>query len=76
MQRALAEIVAGFDAIIIDDNLNFLADDHRAIAVIKANAIVPAVSAASIVAKVMRCDLRSLMFRRSTGYRLSLFRWR
>lgn len=54
MQRALAQITADYDEIIIDGNLNFLHDEPRARAVIKADDTVPAVSAASIVAKVAR----------------------
>lgn len=54
MQRALEQITSDFDEIIIDGNLNYFPDDPRAKAVIKADASVPAVSAASIVAKVAR----------------------
>lgn len=54
MQRALALIDTPFDEIIIDGNLNFLATDPRAQAVVKADRSVPAVSAASIIAKVAR----------------------
>lgn len=54
MQRALEAITASYDEVIIDGQLNFLADEPRAHAVIKADATVPAVSAASIVAKVAR----------------------
>jgi ribonuclease HII len=54
MQRALEQIGAHFDEIIIDGNLNYFPDDERAKAIIKADNSVPAVSAASIVAKVAR----------------------
>ena len=54
MQRALDQITENYDEIIIDGNLNFFADNPKARAVIKADASVPAVSAASIVAKVAR----------------------
>ena len=54
MSRALEQIAANFDKIIIDGNLNFFPDDSRAEAIIKADDSVPAVSAASIVAKVAR----------------------
>jgi ribonuclease HII len=54
MSRALEQISADFDHIIIDGNLNFFPDDPRARAVIKADDSVPTVSAASIVAKVAR----------------------
>jgi ribonuclease HII len=54
MTRALEEIRADYDEIIIDGNLNFLADNPKARAIVKADAKIPAVSAASIVAKVAR----------------------
>lgn len=54
MQRAIAQIDSRYDHIIVDGSYNFLADDPRATAVVKADGSVPAVSAASIVAKVAR----------------------
>lgn len=54
MQQALEQISTTYNEIIIDGNLNFLAENPRARAVIKADNSVPAVSAASIVAKVAR----------------------
>lgn len=57
MQRALDEVIAltnSFDEIIIDGNFNFLPEDSRSKTLIKADDIVPEVSAASIVAKVAR----------------------
>ena len=54
MERALEQIKISYDELIIDGNINFFADDLKARAVIKADASVPAVSAASIVAKVAR----------------------
>lgn len=54
MQRALDAIQQTYDQIIIDGNHNFLAENPKASALIKADALVPAVSAASIVAKVAR----------------------
>ncbi len=54
MRRALEQVQVAYDEIIIDGNLNFLSDNPKARAVIKADASVPAVSAASIVAKVAR----------------------
>ncbi len=54
MRRALAEISSGYDEIIIDGNYNFVADNPKSQAVIKADGSVPAVSAASIIAKVAR----------------------
>ena len=59
MRRALEAVDAAYDEIIIDGNLNFLADNPKARAVIKADDSVSAVSAASIVAKVARDDYMS-----------------
>lgn len=54
MQRAVGEIQASCDQIIIDGHFNFLEHDSRTVALIKADDSVPAVSAASIIAKVAR----------------------
>ncbi len=54
MQRALEQIAVGYDEVIIDGHLNFLEDMPKTRALIKADATEPAVSAASIVAKVAR----------------------
>jgi ribonuclease HII len=54
MARALDQIKINYDELIIDGNFNFFPDNPKAKAVIKADDSVPAVSAASIVAKVAR----------------------
>jgi ribonuclease HII len=54
MQRALDQINMTYDSIIIDGNYNFLPENPKSKAIIKADATVPAVSAASIIAKVAR----------------------
>ncbi len=54
MGRALAAVGENYDEIIIDGNFNFLADNPKSRAVIKADGTVLAVSAASIIAKVAR----------------------
>jgi ribonuclease HII len=54
MERSLAKLPASYDEIIIDGNYNFLAENPKSRAVVKADESVPAVSAASIVAKVAR----------------------
>lgn len=54
MQRAVGEINIPYDEIIIDGNINYLASDPRARALVKADDTVASVSAASIVAKVAR----------------------
>jgi ribonuclease HII len=54
MQRALDQITIPFDRIIIDGNIPYLSDRYPVTALVKADSLVPAVSAASIVAKVAR----------------------
>ncbi len=54
MHRAVNQIALVFDELIIDGNINYFPEDPRANAIVKADAIVPAVSAASIIAKVAR----------------------
>jgi ribonuclease HII len=54
MTRALGEIIIKYDEIIIDGNMNFLQSEPKARTIVKADDSVPAVSAASIVAKVAR----------------------
>jgi ribonuclease HII len=60
MIQALEAITCTYDCIIIDGSYNFLADNPRAVAIVRADHSVPAVSAASVVAKVARdsymCD--------------------
>lgn len=54
MDRAVAQISEAYDEIIIDGNYNFLAHVPNTKTMIKADDKIPAVSAASIVAKVAR----------------------
>jgi ribonuclease HII len=54
MRRAVAAVSVPFDEIIIDGNINYLPDLAGSRAVVKADASVLAVSAASILAKVAR----------------------
>ena len=54
MERAVAQISHDFTELVVDGSYNFLAADPRSKAVIKADDSVPAVSAASIIAKVAR----------------------
>lgn len=81
MRRALRAITIPYDDVVIDGNLNFLASNPKARAVIKADATVPAVSAASILAKVARdsymCEIAAKRyarygFDRHVGYGTSL----
>lgn len=54
MERAVEQITTEYDELIIDGNYNFFPGNVKAKAVIKADDTVPAVSAASIAAKVAR----------------------
>lgn len=54
MKRALDEISVDYDEIIIDGHINQFPDNIKARAVIKADDLIPAVSAASIIAKEAR----------------------
>jgi len=54
MQTALEAITEQYDEVIIDGNLNYLAENSKTRALVKADMSVPAVSAASIIAKVAR----------------------
>lgn len=79
-QRALAQINVVYDQIIIDGAINYLPDEPCARALIKADASVPTVSAASIVAKVARDDYMAKLandhplygFEKHVGYGTSL----
>ena len=54
MQRAIDELTLDGQAVIIDGNYNFLPHIKNTSTLVKADAIIPAVSAASIIAKVAR----------------------
>ena len=54
MQRALAAITQDYNEIVIDGSLNFLKENPKARTLVKADAFIQAVSAASIIAKVAR----------------------
>ena len=54
MQRALAMVAEPYTQIIIDGKYNFLHDNPLAETLVRADDLMPAVSAASIVAKVAR----------------------
>ncbi len=54
MERALLAIEADYEQVIIDGNFNFLKHMPKTETLIKADDLIPAVSAASILAKVAR----------------------
>jgi ribonuclease HII len=59
MQLALLQIKTDYDEVIIDGHINFLPENTKTRELIKADDLVPAVSAASIVAKVARDNYMS-----------------
>lgn len=69
MQRAVAAITDEYDEVIIDGNYNFLKETPRSRCVIKADDTVPAVSAASIIAKVARDNYMAEMAEQYPGYK-------
>ncbi|HSX17615.1 MAG TPA: ribonuclease HII [Patescibacteria group bacterium] len=68
MRRAFTAITAPYERIIIDGNHNFLADVPLTETLIGADNIVPAVSAASIIAKVARDRYMADMAMQFPGY--------
>ncbi len=54
MQRAVMQIKHIYEQIIIDGDYNFLHDHPLASTLVKADSLIPSVSAASIIAKVAR----------------------
>lgn len=82
MRRAFEAITVPYDQIIIDGNLNFLSDNPKAEALIKADDLIPAVSAASIIAKVARDNYMAALageyqkyeFAKHVGYGTALHR--
>lgn len=68
MELALAEIDVEFAEIIVDGHFNFLAEHPKSRAVIKADGSEPAVSAASIIAKVARDSYMTEISRQQPEY--------
>lgn len=56
MRRAVDQLTVEYDEIIIDGIINYLPEEPKARAVVKADSSVKAVGAASIIAKVARDD--------------------
>lgn len=54
MTRAIRKIKSHYDELVVDGNINFLKGYMNSKCIIKADSIIPAVSAASIIAKVTR----------------------
>jgi ribonuclease HII len=68
MEQAVAAITVDYDVVIIDGNYNYLPDNPKSQAIIKADDSVPAVSASSIVAKVARDSFMAEMALRYPDY--------
>ncbi len=68
MERAVMEISADYDELIVDGNINYFTRNPKAKAIIKADNCVPAVSAASIIAKVARDAYMANLDERYVGY--------
>jgi ribonuclease HII len=68
IERALEQINVDYDQIIIDGNFNYLIDNPKATHLIKADQLVPSVSAASILAKVARDAYMINMAKLYPGY--------
>jgi ribonuclease HII len=68
MERAVAEIELPYDELIIDGNYNFLRQNPKSRYIIKADDLIPAVSAASIIAKVARDRYMAEAALRYPGY--------
>ena len=68
MERAVLQISAPYEEVIIDGDLNFLAHLPKTRSLIKADDTVPAVSAASIVAKVARDNYMAGLAKQYPGY--------
>ncbi len=68
MERALAQVTMHFEDLIIDGNYNFFPHDPRAKTMVKADDSIPAVSAASIVAKVARDNHMAELAEAYPGY--------
>jgi ribonuclease HII len=68
MRRALRRMDCEYDEIIIDGKFNFLADNPKCRAVVRADDSVPAVSAASIIAKAARDNYMAKLAQRFPCY--------
>jgi len=68
MERALVCITVEYERLVIDGNYNFFPDNPKSTAIVGADNSVPAVSAASILAKVARDRYMAEVALRFPGY--------
>jgi ribonuclease HII len=68
MRRAFAAITAPYERIIIDGNHNYFADVPNSEVLIGGDNLIPAISAASIIAKVARDRYMATMSTKFPGY--------
>ncbi len=68
MMRAISQVQFDKRRIIADGNINYLQSMSNSVAIVKADGSVPAVSAASIVAKVARDNYMQQIARQFPGY--------
>jgi ribonuclease HII len=68
MHKAMQQIQVVYDEIIVDGNINYFSENPKAHELIKADSLVPAVSAASIVAKVARDNFMAKVDLQDPGY--------
>ncbi|HUP26045.1 MAG TPA: ribonuclease HII [Candidatus Limnocylindrales bacterium] len=68
MEQALGQIRVPYDEIIIDGNYNYLRTSLKSRTLVKADTLIPAVSAASILAKVARDQYMSDQAKLFPGY--------
>jgi len=67
-RRALEPLGLKYESIVIDGNVNLLPEDSKAYTQIKADLVVPEVSAASIIAKVARDEFMETVSRKYPVY--------
>jgi ribonuclease HII len=68
MERALDCIKIDYKEVVIDGSLNFLRDNPKVRSLTKADLFIPAVSAASIIAKVARDNFMAELAAKYPGY--------
>lgn len=68
MKYAVANIQLDYDELIVDGNINYFAENPKATALVRADDLIPSVSAASIIAKVARDNYMAEADTKFPGY--------